>query len=97
MSAIGFKEKTTSTPEQFVAALTDFGPGRSKIFGSSAHPTRSRACPVASRSLAPPHYYDSRRVERIYRMTLDDGIWQIWREESGFWRRFTATIASTAA
>jgi hypothetical protein len=27
MSAIGFKEKTTSTPEKFVAALTDFGAG----------------------------------------------------------------------
>jgi hypothetical protein len=27
---------TNSTPEQFVAALTDFGPGRSKLFGNSA-------------------------------------------------------------
>ena len=27
---------TTSTPEQFVAAVTDFGPGRSEIFGRSA-------------------------------------------------------------
>ena len=33
MSAIHFKELTTSTPEQFVAALTDFGPGRSELFG----------------------------------------------------------------
>jgi len=29
-------QTTTSTPEQFLAALTDFGPGRSKIFGNSA-------------------------------------------------------------
>lgn len=36
MSTIHLTEKTTSTPEQFVAALTDFGPGRSKIFGRSA-------------------------------------------------------------
>jgi hypothetical protein len=35
MSTIHFKE-TTSTPEQFVAALTDFGPGRSKVWGNSA-------------------------------------------------------------
>ena len=36
MSTLHFKETTTSTPEQFVAALTDFGPGRSEIFGNSA-------------------------------------------------------------
>jgi hypothetical protein len=36
MATIHFKETTTSTPEQFIAALTDFGPGRSKIFGNSA-------------------------------------------------------------
>ena len=33
---IHFHETTTSTPHQFVAALTDFGPGRSKLFGNSA-------------------------------------------------------------
>src|SRR5215472_17496792 len=31
-----FKQTTTSTPEQFIAGLTDFGPGRSKLFGNSA-------------------------------------------------------------
>jgi hypothetical protein len=36
MSVIRFHETTTSTPEQFVAGLTDFGPGRSKIFTNSA-------------------------------------------------------------
>ena len=36
MATIHFKETTTSTPEQFVAALTDFGPGRSKIWGNNA-------------------------------------------------------------
>ena len=36
MSTLHFTETTTSTPEQFVAALTDFGPGRSEIFGNSA-------------------------------------------------------------
>ena len=29
-------ETTTATPEQFVAGLTDFGPGRSKLFPNSA-------------------------------------------------------------
>ena len=36
MSTIYFHEQTTSTPEQFVAGLTDFGPGRSKLFANSA-------------------------------------------------------------
>jgi hypothetical protein len=28
-------QTTTLTPEQFIAGLTDFGPGRSKLFGNS--------------------------------------------------------------
>ncbi len=40
MSTIHFHQRITSTPEQFVAALTDFGPGRSKIFGNSADDTQ---------------------------------------------------------
>jgi hypothetical protein len=36
MPTIHFKQTTTSTPEQFVAGLTDFGPGRSELFGNSA-------------------------------------------------------------
>jgi hypothetical protein len=35
MSTIHLHQTTTSTPEEFVAALTDFGPGRSKLFGNS--------------------------------------------------------------
>ena len=35
MSTIHFHQTTTSTPEQFIAALTDFGPGRSKLFPNS--------------------------------------------------------------
>ena len=36
MPTFQFHQTTTSTPEQFVAGLTDFGPGRSKIFPNSA-------------------------------------------------------------
>jgi hypothetical protein len=36
MSTIHFHAPTTSTPEQFIAGLTDFGPDRSKIFTKSA-------------------------------------------------------------
>ena len=36
MSTIHMHQTTTSTPEQYIAGLTDFGPGRSKLFGNSA-------------------------------------------------------------
>ena len=36
MATIHLHQKSTLTPEQYVAGLTDFGPGRSKIFGNSA-------------------------------------------------------------
>ena len=36
MATIHLHETTTATPEQFVAGLTDFGPGRSKLFPRSA-------------------------------------------------------------
>jgi hypothetical protein len=36
MATIHLKQTMTLTPEQFVAGLTDFGPGRSKLFGRSA-------------------------------------------------------------
>ena len=36
MAAIHLNQTTTATPEQFVAALTDFGPGRAELFGNSA-------------------------------------------------------------
>ena len=36
MSTIHLHQTTTSTPEQYVAGLTDFGPGRSKLLGNSA-------------------------------------------------------------
>ena len=36
MATIHFNQITTSTPEHFVAGLTDFGPGHSEVFGDSA-------------------------------------------------------------
>ncbi len=36
MATIHFHQTTTATPEQFIAGLTDFGPGRSKLFKNSA-------------------------------------------------------------
>ena len=36
MSKIHFHKNTTLTPEQYIAGLTDFGPGRSTVFSKSA-------------------------------------------------------------
>jgi hypothetical protein len=36
MSTIHLHQTTFLTPEQYIAGLTDFGPGRSKLFGNSA-------------------------------------------------------------
>jgi hypothetical protein len=36
MTTLRFHETTAATPEQFIAGLTDFGPGRSKLFKNSA-------------------------------------------------------------
>lgn len=36
MSTIHLHQTSTLTPEQYIAGLTDFGPGRSEVFGNSA-------------------------------------------------------------
>lgn len=36
MPTFHLHQTTVATPEQYIAGLTDFGPGRSKIFGNSA-------------------------------------------------------------
>jgi len=36
MATLHFHQTTTLTPEQYIAGLTDFGPGRAKLFGNSA-------------------------------------------------------------
>ncbi len=36
MATIRFHVNTTATPDQFIAGLTDFGPGRSELFQNSA-------------------------------------------------------------
>ncbi len=36
MTTIHLHRTTTATPEQFIAGLTDFGPGRKELFANSA-------------------------------------------------------------
>ncbi len=38
------------------------------------------------------HYFDSRGVERVYEMTLADGVWKLWRTAPDFSQRFTGTF-----
>ena len=38
-------------------------------------------------------YADSRNVFRVYQMSLNDGVWQLWRDAPGFSQRFTGTFS----
>jgi hypothetical protein len=38
-------------------------------------------------------YADARGVHRVYRMTLIDGAWTIWREAPGFNQRFIGMLS----
>ena len=39
------------------------------------------------------NYFDSRGVSRVYDMSIEDGVWRIWRNAPGFSQRFTGTFA----
>ena len=40
------------------------------------------------------YYFDSRGVQRIYEMTLDDGTWKLWRDATDpFPQRFSGTFS----
>jgi hypothetical protein len=38
-------------------------------------------------------YTDERGVSRIYRMSMDSGVWKMWREAPGFSQRLTGTFS----
>jgi hypothetical protein len=41
------------------------------------------------------HYFDSRGVHRIYEMTLNDGVWRLWRDAPDpFPQRFSGTFSA---
>jgi hypothetical protein len=44
------------------------------------------------------HYFDSRGVARVYRMSFEEGVWKLWRDEPDFSpldfsQRFTGTFS----
>ncbi|WP_454198731.1 hypothetical protein [Nocardia sp. Marseille-Q1738] len=83
MSTIHFKETTNSTPEEFVAALTDFGPGRSQLFGNSAdeylevHDRGRRQADVTegSHGIWERLHYDWSDPDRVVMTTTDSNVW----------------------
>ena len=83
MSAIHFHQRTTLTPEQYVAGLTDFGPGRSKLFGNSAdeylrvHWRGSTQADVTEGSggIWERLHYDWSDPNHVVLMTTDSNVW----------------------
>ena len=83
MSTIRFHETMTSTPEQFISALTDFGPGRSKIFGNSAdnylevHDVGPGHADVTegSSGIWERLHYDWSDPNRVVMTTTDSNVW----------------------
>jgi hypothetical protein len=83
MSTIHLHQTTTATPEQFVAALTDFGPGRSKLFGNSAdeylkvHQQGPHQADVTEGSggIWERLHYDWSDPNRVVMTTTDSNIW----------------------
>ena len=39
-------------------------------------------------------YTDERDVQRIYGMSLNDGVWRLWRDGAPFSQRFTGTFSA---
>jgi len=83
MSTIHLHERTTATPEQFIAALTDFGPGRSKLFGNSAdeylkvHDRGATDADVTEGSAGVWErlHYDWSDPNRVVMKTTDSNVW----------------------
>lgn len=83
MATLHFTANTTSTPEQFVAALTDFGPGRSQIFPNSAdgylkvHHLGPRDADVTEGSNGTWErlHYDWSDPNRVTMKTTDSNAW----------------------
>lgn len=83
MPTFNFKATTTATPEQFVAALTDFGPGRKELFENSADdelkvhsqgPTEADVT-EGSRGIWERLHYDWSDPERVVLTTTDSNTW----------------------
>jgi hypothetical protein len=83
MSTIHLHRTTTLTPEQYIAGLTDFGPGRSKVFGNSAdnylkvHSQGGSQADVTEGSggIWERLHYDWSNLNHVVLTTTDSNIW----------------------
>jgi len=83
MATIRLHQTTTATPRQFLAGLTDFGPGRSKIFPNShdgylkVHSQGSSQADVTEGSggIWERLHYDWSDPHRVTMTTTDSNIW----------------------
>src|SRR5262249_53375286 len=83
MATFQFKQTTTATPEQFVAGLTDFGPGRAELFPNSADDylkVHDRAATEAdvtegSGGVWERLHYDWSNPEHVVLTTTDSNAW----------------------
>ena len=83
MSTIRMHQNTRATPEQFIAGLTDFGPGRAKLFGNSADeylkvhsrgPTEADVT-EGSGGIWERLHYDWSDPNRVVMTTVDSNLW----------------------
>ena len=83
MATIHLHQTTTLTPEQYVAGLTDFGPGRGKLFGNSTDEylkVRHRGATDAdvtegSRGIWERLHYDWSNPNHVVLTTTDSNTW----------------------
>jgi hypothetical protein len=83
MATLHFEATTTATPEQWVAALTDFGPGRAELFENSTDdelkvhsqgPTEADVTEGSSGIWERLHY-DWSNPDRVVLTTTDSNTW----------------------
>ena len=83
MSTIHLHQRTILTPEQYIDGLTDFGPGRAKLFGNSAdeylkvHDRSSSQADVTegSNGIWERLHYDWSDPNRVVLTTTDSNLW----------------------
>jgi hypothetical protein len=83
MSTIHLHRATRLTPEQYIAGLTYFGPGRSKLFGNSAdeylkvhHQSRTTAdVTEGSGGVWERLHYDWSDPNHVVLVTTDSNVW----------------------
>jgi hypothetical protein len=83
MSTIHLHETTTATPQQLLAGLIDFGPGRSELFGNSTdkylkvHGRGAHDADVTegSRGIWERLHYDWSDPNHVVMTTTDSNVW----------------------